>query len=230
MLEVAAARGVPVRCLWLTTSLANAQVNVASRQLLANEDAHAPVGPDALYRYQRELEPPELDEGFAAVETVPFVRRRDPAHTGRALVCWLDGVLRRSRSGARAPTSAEDVEVLPGRAEVLAHFRAEGFTLAGLSWHPEVADGTQRPDAVAAIQARTAELLGVDIDLLHCPHGAGPARCWCRKPLPALGVELIARHRLDPARSFYVGRDATDRNFAATVGFVFRDASELFPA
>jgi len=229
VLEVAAAHGVPVRCLWLTTSLADAQVNVATRMLLGETTDAMLLRPDVLYRYQRELEPPELAEGFAAVEAVPFVRRRDPAHTGRALICWLDGVLRRSGSGARAPISAEDVEVLPGVAEVLTGYRSEGYVLAGLSWHPEVADGTLSREAVDAIQARTAELLGGDVDLLHCPHGAGPARCWCRKPLPGLGVELIARHRLDPPRSIFVGRDATDRSFAATLGFVYRPREEVFP-
>ncbi len=231
VLETAWAHGVPVRCLWLTTSLADAQINVASR-LLHGDDAHLPLLPllpEALYRYQRELEPPELDEGFAAVEQVAFTRRTPTDHTGRALVCWLDGVLRRSRSGGRAPVDPEDVEVLPGRAEVLARYRAEGFTLAGIAWHPEIAAGTATAAAIDATLARTAELLGGEIDLRYCPHGGGPPKCWCRKPLPGLGVELIARHRLDPARSLYVGRDATDRDFAACLGFTFVDAGELFP-
>jgi aryl-alcohol dehydrogenase-like predicted oxidoreductase/predicted kinase/histidinol phosphatase-like enzyme len=229
VLEVASSHGVPVRCLWLTTTLAEAQVNVASRMMTGGGANAVPLRPDVLYRYQRELEPPEPEEGFAAIEEVPFVRRRDAAHAGRALICWLDGVVRRSRRGARAPVSAEDVEILPGVAAVLAGYRGEGFTLAGLSWHPEVAAGTLSGETLAEIQARTAALLGGGVDLLHCPHGAGPARCWCRKPLPGLGVELIARHRLDPARSFFVGRDATDRSFAASLGFVYRDARDVFP-
>jgi histidinol phosphatase-like enzyme len=124
----------------------------------------------------------------------------------------------------------DDVEVLPGRADALARYRREGFVIAALAWHPEIADRTAGREEVEATLARTAELLGGDVDLRYCPHGAGPARCWCRKPLPGLGVELIARHRLDPARSFYVGRDATDRTFATTLGFTFLDAGELFAA
>jgi len=205
---------------------------VATRQLdvAGGEQSGQPrLRPDALYRYQRELEPPELEEGFATVEQIAFARRTPADYTGRALVCWLDGVLRRSRSGARAPIAPDDVEVLPGRADVLARYRDEGFTLAGIAWHPEVAAGTATAEAIEATLARAAELLGGAIDLRYCPHGPGPPRCWCRKPLPGLGVELIARHRLDPARSLYVGRDATDRNFAAALGFTFVDSSELFP-
>jgi aryl-alcohol dehydrogenase-like predicted oxidoreductase/predicted kinase len=229
VIALAAAHGVPVRCLWLTTSLAQAQVNVASR-LRRGLPAGAPApGPDALYRYQRELEPPEVAEGFSAVEEVPFTRRREPGHDGRAAIFWLDGVVRGSRSGARAPVSPEDVEILPARAAALADLERQGFTLAGLAWHPEVAERGLDPAHVAAIEARTAELLGVTVDLLHCQHAGGPPRCWCRKPLPGLGVELIARHRLDPAACVYVGRDATDRNFAAALGFAYRDVAEAFP-
>ena len=118
--------------------------------------------------------------------------------------------------------------MLPGRAETLARLRAEGRALAAIAWHPEIAEGTATPDAVAATLARTAELLGGGIDLLHCPHAAGPPRCWCRKPLPGLGVELVARHRLDPAQTLYAGLDAVDRAFAARLGFLYRDAGELF--
>ena len=232
VLETAAAHGVPVRCVWLDTPLEQAQVNVAARLLGAGGASAQPatklVGPDALFRWQRDFEPPEADEGFAAVERVPFARRADPRHTAKGLICALDGVLRRSRSGARAPITPEDVEVLPGRAETLARLRAEGRALAAIAWHPEIAEGTATPEAVAATLARTAELLGGGIDLLHCPHAAGPPRCWCRKPLPGLGVELVARLRLDPTQTIYAGLDAVDRAFAARLGFLYRDAGELF--
>ena len=234
VLETAAAHGVPVRCVWLDTPLEQAQVNVAERLLRAGGASPGRpskvkfVGPDALFRWQRDFEPPEPDEGFVAIERVPFARRSNPAHTAKGLICALDGVLRRSRSGARAPITPDDVEILPGRAEALARFRAEGRALAAIAWHPEIAEGTATPEAVAAALVRTAELLGGRIDLLHCPHAAGPPRCWCRKPLPGLGVELVARHRLDPAQTIYAGVDAVDRAFAARLGFDYRDAAELF--
>ena len=199
VVETAAAHGVPVRCVWLDTPLEQAQVNVAERLLSAGGAAAGQlfVGPDALFRWQRDFEPPEPDEGFAAIERVPFARRSNPAHGASGLICALEGVLRRSRSGARAPIAPEDVEVLPGRAQALARFRGAGRALGA-------------------------------IDLLHCPHAGGPPRCWCRKPLPGLGVELVARHRLDPAQTIYVGLDAADRGFAARLGLHYRDAAEIF--
>ena len=49
--------------------------------------------------------------------------------------------------------------------------------------------------------------------------------CWCRKPLPGLGVELVVNHRLDAARSLFVGRSRLDQTFAERVGFAYRDAA-----
>jgi hypothetical protein len=36
---------------------------------------------------------------------------------------------------------------------------------------------------------------------------------------------LVERHRLDPARCLYLGRDASDRAFARALGFTYRDAA-----
>ncbi len=60
--------------------------------------------PGVLFRYQRQLEPPDASEGFAEIDHVPFVRQADPAWSNRAVIIWADGVLRRSR--ARPPHAA----------------------------------------------------------------------------------------------------------------------------
>jgi histidinol phosphatase-like enzyme len=162
------------------------------------------------------------------VDVVPFVRQPRATYEGRTVVVWYDGVVRASRSGARSPRSPDDVAIVPGARDWLARQRDEGWRLCGISWHPEVADETMRADEVEAVFSRTHELLGLEIEHAWCPHGDGPAVCWCRKPLPGLGVTLIERHRLDPARCVYVGHDAGDRAFARTLGFQYREAAEAF--
>jgi histidinol phosphatase-like enzyme len=72
------------------------------------------------------------------------------------------------------------------------------------------------------------ELLGVAIDVEYCPHGGGPPVCWCRKPLPGLGVIFIERHRLDPSQSIYVGVGPQDLGFARRLGFQYRSAADFF--
>jgi histidinol phosphatase-like enzyme len=82
-------------------------------------------------------------------------------------------------------------------------------------------------EADAGYASLRAEL-GVEMDILYCPHGGGPPVCWCRKPLPGLGVVLIKRHRLDSAQCIYVGTGPQDPGFARRLGFQYRDARDFF--
>jgi aryl-alcohol dehydrogenase-like predicted oxidoreductase len=235
VIEAAWRHGVPVRCAWLQTSVEDAQVNVVQRmlarygKLLEPEDltraARQDPGvfaPGVLFRHRREQEPPETSEGFTRVDALTFERRWPAGYESRALIVWYDGVVRASRSGARAPSSPDDVEVLAAGRDLVHHYAAEGWPVFGLAWHPEVAAGQRTREDVEATFARTHELLGLEIEHAWCPHGGGPPVCWCRKPIPGLGVVLLARHRLLPARCVYVGSDATDQAFARTMGFAYR--------
>jgi aryl-alcohol dehydrogenase-like predicted oxidoreductase len=241
VVERAWSLGLPARCVWVKTALPDAQVNAAWRmverygRLLTPDEmrkaARTDPGvfpPRVQFRHQDEQEPPEPGEGFSRIDAVPFERRRDPSFVNRAVLFWYDGVLRRSRSGRPRPCAPDDVEMLPGRREVVARFRAEGRLLLGLSWHPERGAGSMSPEDVAACFARTHELLGTSLEVLYCPHEAGPPACWCRKPLPGLGVVFILRHRLDASRCLYVGSGSQDAAFARTLGFEYREARELF--
>jgi aryl-alcohol dehydrogenase-like predicted oxidoreductase/histidinol phosphatase-like enzyme len=241
VIQAASQRGLPVRCIWLSTGVEDAQVNAAGRivsrygRLLgpdemreASKQDTAAFGPAVQFRYQRELEPPDPAEGFSRIEVMTFERRRDPSCTNRALILWCDGVLRRSRSGQRTPFSAEDVEVFAERGEVLRRHEAAGWRILGLSWQPEIADGTMASVQADEALARMQELLGVSIEVAYCPHGAGPPACWCRKPLPGLGVVFIERHKLDASQCVYVGAGPQDPGFARRLGFQYRDAADFF--
>lgn len=231
VIEAAHAHGLPVRCIWLSTSIEDAQVNAACRmmskygRLLSPEEIRrhgkrdmAAFGPGVQFRYQRELEPPAPDEGFAVIDVVGFERRRNPSFRNRAVIVWCDDVIRESRSG----------EVYTERAEVLRRYQRDGWLLLGLSWQPGIADQTTTIAEVHADLLRMQASLGLAIEVEYCPHAAGPPTCWCRKPLPGLGVVFIERHRLDPSRCIYVGSGAQDPGFARRLGFEFRAAAEFF--
>jgi len=245
VIGAASRHGLSVRCLWLSTSVEDAQVNAVQRivsrygRLLAPEELRttskrdvAAFGPAVQFRFQRELEPPDPAEGFSQIDVLPFERLRDATFSNKAVLLWCDGVLRRSRSGARTPSSADDVEVFAERGEVLRRYRDNGWRLLGLSWQPEIADKTMSVDQVHAGFERMQELLGLAIpgaiELEYCPHAGGPPICWCRKPLPGLGVVFIDRHRLDPSQCLYVGAGPQDPGFARRLGFEYRDAAEFF--
>ena len=241
IVRAAAQAGLSVRCVWLSTTVEDAQVNAASRtaskygrlldpdemRRVAKDDVSA-FGPSVQFRYQRDLEPPQVSEGFSRVDVVPFERRHDSSWTTRAVLFWCDGVLVRSRSGLRAPASSKDVEVFAQRADILRRYAEQGWLLLGVSWRPDIADGTNTVQQVDAVYARMQELLGVTIDVQYCPHAAGPPVCWCRKPLPGLGVLFINRHRLAPSQCVYVGHGSQDPGFARRLGFAYRDADDFF--
>ena len=185
-------------------------------------------GPAVQFRYQRDLEPPQLAEGFSSIDVVPFVRAVDRSLTNRAVIVWCDNVLVRSRTGRRAPVTADDVEVIEGRAEVMRRYAEAGWRVLGVSWRPEISDETAAAEQIDQAVARLREVIGVPIDVAYCPHGAGPPTCWCRKPLPGLGVAFIRKYQLDPAHCLYVGVGAQDPGFARRLGFQYRDASNFF--
>ena len=224
VVQAAARLGLPVRCVWLSTGIEAAQVNAAWRmvskygRLLEPEEMRKAVkrdinsfAPGAQFRSQRELEPPDPSEGFSLIETMPFERTHDSAMRNKALIVWCD-----------------DVGLFVERASVLRRYHDEGWTLLGLAWRPQIADKTMTREQADASFARVRELLAVPIDILYCPHGGGPPVCWCRKPLPGLGVVFIQRYQLDPAQCLYVGAGPQDPGFARRLGFQYRDAADFF--
>jgi aryl-alcohol dehydrogenase-like predicted oxidoreductase len=223
VIHLASRHGLTVRCVWLSTTIEDAQVNAVSRiiarhgRLLSPEEMRIAVkddisafGPSVPFRYQRELEPPDGSEGFSQVDVVAFERRRNPAFTNRALIVWCDGV------------------VTPERAPVLRRYAADGWRVLGLGWQPGIADQTQTVAQADATYADLQRHIGVSMDILYCPHGGGPPICWCRKPLPGLGVVFIERYLLDAAQCIYVGNGPQDPGFARRLGFQYQDAREFF--
>ncbi|HEX6162746.1 MAG TPA: aldo/keto reductase, partial [Vicinamibacterales bacterium] len=216
VLQAAAAHRVPVKCIWVTTSLEDAQVNAAWRLIqrygrLPGDDELASLNktdvaaflPAAQFRYQRELEAPDSAEGFASIEKVAFARQWPADYTNRAAIVWCDDIDERL-------------------VETMRTHHDEGRLVLGMSWQPGIAGGTRTPAEVAAEFEQLNARLGFPIDVVYCPHAPGPPRCWCRKPLPGLGVVLIHRFRLDPGRCIYIGNSAVDPGFARKLGFEYR--------
>ncbi len=91
VLDAAARHGVETRCVWLDTTLAQAQINLVERLLdrfgalptpeeLRTAARREPglLLPTSQMRAQRELEPPTADEGWGEIEQRPFVRAAWP--------------------------------------------------------------------------------------------------------------------------------------------------------
>lgn len=229
VIEAAWRRDVPVRCIWLTTSLADAQINSIQRMLdlhgsLPSPDEIRRLGktdpryllPDAQFRYERIVEPPSLDEGFTAIECRDFARLPDLGEASAVILDFDDLV-----NGAAPSLRPEDVRVDVSRAETLRRFQRDGRLLFVHAWRPQIERGETSLEAVDACFTRLRELLGVEIDIACCPHDAGPPVCWCRKPIPGSVLELAARRNVALTRSMVMGSSPADRTMAARIGARF---------
>ena len=222
VIHAASAHGLPVRCVWLSTGIEDAQTNAAWRivtrygRLPADDELKrlrrkdvAAFLPSVQFKYRRELEPPDVAEGFSRVDVEPFARRYDSDFVHRAVIVSCDNV--------------EDIDRLSLQ---LGEYRDAGYRLLGISWQPEIGEGKRSQSDVKAMFAIECERLGLEVDVEFCSHPAGPPRCWCRKPLPGLGVVFVNRYKLDAAQCIYLGSGPHDAGFARRLGFRFRDTGD----
>ena len=158
VIRAASARGFPVRCIWLSTSVEDAQTNAAWRivsrygrlpgdaelERLRKRDVAAFL-PTVQFRYQRELEPPDASRDSRASTSCRSsggaIRRSSTARSssGATACCFA------ADRGADRPRARRMSTSPADRAAVLARYRDEGWRLLGMSWQPEIAEGTQSP-------------------------------------------------------------------------------------
>ena len=244
VIRAAHAAGVPVRCQYLATPVSEALINIVMRTLdrydrllgpddlkeLSKSDPNLPP-PFALARWAGCFEPPQLDEGFGVVDEVPFQRQPASALSGTAkgLLLDVDGTLRKTISGEIYPTSPDDIELLPGRREALQKWVDDGWQLFFVSNQSGIASGNVTEAAVRACFDQTVKLLGLPvIDVAYCPHPAFPAGCFCRKPMPGLGIALARKHGLALDQLVMVGDMDSDQQFAKAIGAKYHRAEEFF--
>lgn len=247
-IDMAKAHGVEIECLWMGTSIEDAQINALCRMWdrygtifmdaeaikahpQAKNDSNM-FPPVVLFAFRKKLEKPTTDEGFASVKKVPFKRRPWPG-TGKAIILDYDGTLRENPQDAgtgqfKYPVRVEEVKILPGRDQMLKAAQAAGFKLLGVSNQSGVAKGHLTAAMADACFEETNRQLGVDIEFHYCPHGSFGGGCYCRKPQTGFGMMLVHRHSLNPSECLFVGDMTSDRTFARRCGFQFQWAHEAF--
>jgi aryl-alcohol dehydrogenase-like predicted oxidoreductase len=205
VLDAAARHGVPARCIWLDTPLAQAQVNMVERLLEFFGGLPTPeelreaakryqglLAPTSQMRTLRQLEPPAADEGWAELRQIEF--ERTP---------------RSGRPGVFVGAAALGE---PGWREAVARSASEAPHLV-YDWNPD-GDRTALDSAAAAL---AADIPG-PVETALCPHPAGPPICWCRPPLPGLPLAFARRQGVDPASSMLIGSTPAHKTLATTLG------------
>jgi hypothetical protein len=210
VIETAWRLGAQVRCVWLQTTIGDAQINAIQRMIEIHGSLPTPeeirergkqdtryLLPDAQFRYERTLEPPSTDEGFEEVDS------RAPG--------------RLDRGGNRALILDLDEAPSP---DLIRQYQDEGWLVFVHGWRPQVARGEMTKDAVEQEFQRLRQALG-EMDWAYCPHDAGPPVCWCRKPIPGQAIEFAMRRDVALHRSIVVGSSAAARTMAERLGTSF---------
>lgn len=227
-------------CKWIDIDVADALYNASKRmidfygKLLTPEEIKKSkdigvYSPAAIYRYRKIFEKPTIKEGFHKVEKIPFIRKIDKSiYSNRAILLDYDGTIRKTKSGEKYPITPEDIEILPNRIKVLNQYQEKGYLLLGVSNQSFIAKGVFTLQQAKQCFEKTHEMLGIDLDYIFCPHQAFPQVCYCRKPMPGMGVQFIEKYKLDPSQCIMVGDMKTDQTFAERCGFQFINAQTFF--
>lgn len=238
ILEVGKRLCVPVRCVWVTTSLEDAQVNACMRMMekygkildpaefKTTKDPNA-FPPAALYHYRKEFQEPTAKEGFVEVEERPFVRVWAKKFKNKAIIFDYDDTLRHSTGAKQWPTSVSEVELLPDRKEKLQQLKKQGWLLLGASNQSAIAKGLSLQVAVQCFE-QTNKLLGVDIEYFFCPHKIPPVTCYCRKPAPGMIIHHVWTHKLLPSECTFVGDSTSDKTCATRAGMKYMHPQQFF--
>lgn len=229
-----------ISCKLMGTSIEEAQFNFVQRAIgllghfptpeAIKKAKHTNVfPPTVLFKYKKEFQKPTVEEGFSKVETVKFERKDNPEFTNKAVIVDYDGTLRECINGNdKYPVNKDQIEIKPGRTQVLEAWRKKGYLLLGASNQSGIAKGLVADDVVKGLFDYTNQQLGIDIEYRYCPHQSAPISCYCRKPMPGIGVEFILKHKLNRKETIFVGDMTTDKTFAQRCGFQYVDQAEFF--
>ena len=154
----------------------------------------------------------------------------DLAVDQKAIIVDFDDTIREVPDGAehRYPTKTSEVRIMPRRREVLKKYMQDGYRMLGVSNQSGIKKGVITKEMAEACFDKTLKKLKVDVEFVYCPHGPVPISCWCRKPMPGVGVYFIEYYHLDPSQCIMVGDQTTDKTFANRCGFQYVDQARFF--
>ena len=238
VIDVAWRHGVPVRCVWIDAPIEVAQANAARRMIACHEGTlpspeaivrrakKDPVflAPGAIGRVRREIEPPESDEGFRAIDVLAFERAPRPGFDRAAIFVALGAIAKIGRGHG----DDDLVRFVPSAAEIIeAHRPSADAAIHVFAWAPFVVSspggaGVSSEELDRALARGSSALFGERaVTFSVCPHPDGRPICWCRPPMPGLVVSAIERDRIDPSRAVLLGTGPSHRAIARGVGAAY---------
>lgn len=204
--------------------------------LNGQKDPHA-FGLGALFAARKALEEPTRNEGFDAVivRPVPPVEWDPTTYHKKALFLDIDGTIRETEHlPHKYPTQVEEVQLIHPKEkmrEKLDAYRAEGYTLIGVSNQSGISKGNVTEEKVDEIFEKTRSELGYtkeEFPILYCPHPSMPGACFCRKPQSGMVMDCVMKLGLDPRQCIMVGDRKTDQTMAERLNITYYDVKDFW--
>lgn len=117
------------------------------------------------------------------------------------------------------PDQMKWIDQVPENLKLIAE---KGYRLFIVTNQGGVAKGQYTMQEVDIIHQLMREFLAncqIEItDIAVCPHHPEVEKCLCRKPSPLMLEKLMAKYRIDPGQSFFIGDSDSDMQAAQSAG------------
>jgi len=108
----------------------------------------------------------------------------------------------------------ENFTINEGVIECLKNFQKAGFILIIISNQGGIAKGIYKKENIEQVHRYLVEVFekqGIFLtEIYYCPHHSDIENCLCRKPDSLLIEKSIARFKINPSESFFIGDKETD--------------------
>ena len=173
-------------------------------------------------------ETPRIQEGYlCACHTMCGIVERE-MFGQRAVFIDRDDTIAKDVPYCSDPALFELYDFVPG---AIRRLNEAGFLVIIITNQSGIGRGFFDEETLDAIHAKlraTVEAGGGRVDdIFFCPHTPDD-HCSCRKPEIGMGLAAIAKHGIDPGRSFMIGDHEKDMEFGRRLGCRGIQVSESF--
>ena len=181
--------------------------------------------------YVKDMGTPERYQSVSHDLKMGFVQAKNLKYKQKAVFFDRDGTINIYKGFI---TSAEDLELIPGIAEVIKRINESGYLTIVITNQPVIARGECTLEELDMIHKKMETLLGIQgayiDDLFYCPHhpdkGFKGERaeykidCDCRKPKPGLLYQAAEKYNISLKDSYFIGDDERDMEAGRCAGCI----------
>lgn len=190
------------------------------------------VKPVVFFKSRKELEEPELEEGFEHIEIINGFVPNFKDNKNKCVFLDIDGTLRKTDIlEHKYPTKINEVKLLFNQKvmhNILSDYQKKGYLFVGVSNQSGIAKQIVSEETVIKCFDQTKKLLDFEFPITFCPHSPFPLKCFCRKPQSGLFLDAILKYNIDPEKSVMIGDRTEDKTGASRLNIKYMTPVQFF--